>query len=83
MKQKIFKMAELFCGPGGLALGAVSADVADGKGVQYKLQSVWANDFDEDSCKTYAKNIHNGDESKVLYAPIETVDLKKYQSLML
>jgi len=77
MKQKIFKMAELFCGPGGLALGAVSANVVDEMGVKYKIQSVWANDSHEDSCKSYANNIHNGNESKVVHAPVETLDFKK------
>ncbi len=46
MKQeKIFKLAELFCGPGGLSFGAMSAAVTDPKGKTYKVKPVWANDM--------------------------------------
>jgi DNA (cytosine-5)-methyltransferase 1 len=56
---KIFKLGELFSGPGGLALGAVSASIFD-KGFYYKITHEWATDYDEDSCKTYLHNICNG-----------------------
>lgn len=50
MKQeKIFKLAELFCGPGGLSLGAMSAVVASSKSITYKVKPVWANDIDPDA----------------------------------
>jgi len=50
------KMGELFSGPGGLALGAQNAKVeTDTK--MYKIKHEWANDFHEDSCKTYRRNI--------------------------
>ncbi len=39
----IYKMGELFCGPGGLAWGAVNADI----GVSdTKIVHAWANDID-------------------------------------
>ncbi len=76
-KDVVFKLAELFCGPGGLALGAVSARVDNQNNRKYRIKSVWANDIDEDSCKTYALNIHGGDESKVVCAPVEEIDFKK------
>jgi DNA (cytosine-5)-methyltransferase 1 len=72
----IFKLAELFCGPGGLSLGAVKASVKDRKGRDWMIKPVWANDIDKDACKTYARNIHNGDESKVFCSPIEDVDFE-------
>jgi len=76
MKNNIFKLAELFCGPGGLSLGLVSATV-NNSGKRYGITSVWANDIDEDSCKTYARNIHNGDDTNIVCAPVETIDFKK------
>lgn len=76
-KQTIFKLAELFCGPGGLSLGAMFASAKDINGNSYKIKPVWANDIDENTCKTYTKNIHNGDPSHVLCAPVETVDFRK------
>lgn len=78
MKQeKIFKLAELFCGPGGLSFGAMSAAVTDPKGKTYKVKPVWANDIDPDACKTYARNVHGGNVKRVACAPIESVDFAK------
>ena len=50
----IFRLGELFCGPGGLAWGAMNAniDLQD-----YGITHAWANDYDSDTCKTYTKNI--------------------------
>lgn len=75
MKQEItFKLAELFCGPGGLSLGAMSAVVANSKGITYKVKPVWANDIDPDACRTYARNIHGGNAKMIVCAPVESVD---------
>ena len=73
----IFKLAELFCGPGGLALGATSASAYNQKGERYGVKSVWANDIDEATCKTYARNIHNGDMAAVACGPVEKIDFTK------
>jgi DNA (cytosine-5)-methyltransferase 1 len=48
-----FRMGELFCGPGGMALGARRAALASG----VDLQHIWANDYDLDTCHTYRRNI--------------------------
>ena len=50
----VFKLGELFCGPGGIACGAMRAKSADGK---LTIEHAWANDYDEDTCKTYIRNI--------------------------
>jgi len=50
------KMGELFSGPGGLALGAQKA-IFETDSKIYKIKHEWANDFHEDSCKTYRRNI--------------------------
>ena len=76
MKNTTFKLAELFCGPGGLSLGAMSA-VIDSKNKTYKIKPIWANDIDRDTCKTYARNIHGGDSAHVICAPVETLDFEK------
>ena len=49
MKTKVikdFKLGELFCGPGGLALGATTAKITD---PEYRITHKWANDYDEDT----------------------------------
>ncbi|MFA6416069.1 MAG: DNA cytosine methyltransferase [Candidatus Paceibacterota bacterium] len=71
-----FKLAELFSGPGGLALGAIGS-FAENKDTTYGIEPVWANDYDVDTCKTYARNIHNGSEENVVCAPVQEVDFKK------
>lgn len=52
-----FKLGELFCGPGGLALGATKAKVTDFDGVTYTIKHLWASDYHEETCKTYKRNI--------------------------
>jgi len=71
-----FKLAELFCGPGGLSLGITSSEVTSTPKHKFKVESVWANDIDVDSCKTYARNLHNGNSENVVCAPIEEVTIK-------
>jgi len=52
----IFKLGELFSGPGGLAYGAKTAKLK-GNRTTYGIDHVWAYDNDSDSCETYRKNI--------------------------
>ena len=56
IKEKIFRYGELFCGPGGLSLGAQKAKV-NTNGISFKIKHRWATDYDFDSCQTYIKNI--------------------------
>lgn len=51
---KEFKLGELFCGPGGLALGAISACIEK---PEYRVVHKWANDYDASTCDTYRRNI--------------------------
>lgn len=49
-----YRLGELFCGPGGIARGALNASSSDGK---YSIVHEWANDYDKDTCATYIENI--------------------------
>ncbi len=51
-----FRLGELFCGPGGLALGALTAKVYSSTD-EYLIEHEWANDYDKDTCETYRTNI--------------------------
>lgn len=75
MKQVNFKLAELFCGPGGLGLGSMLATVTTGNTI-YKIIPSWANDIDPDTCETYLKNIHN-QKNAVICAPVQEIDFHK------
>lgn len=52
------KLGELFCGPGGLSLGAMIASQRTGKKTGFRIKPVWAVDRDLSACKTYRRNIH-------------------------
>lgn len=66
-------MAELFCGPGGLSLGALMASQNN----KSKIVPIWANDIDQDTCDTYANNIHQGNKDFVVCKPVQDIDFKK------
>jgi len=76
-KPKTFKLAELFCGPGGLSLGLTTAKLSASKKGNYVIKSVWANDIDKDSCNTYARNLHGGDRKNIVCSSVESIDFAK------
>jgi DNA (cytosine-5)-methyltransferase 1 len=59
----MFRLGELFCGPGGLAWGATNADIGN---EDFKIVHVWANDYDQSTCDTYTTNICPNDPESVL-----------------
>jgi len=75
MKKIVFRLAELFCGPGGIALGAKLAHV-ESRDTLYSVLPVWANDIDEDTCKTHIRNIHPDNSSAVVCGPVEEIDFE-------
>jgi DNA (cytosine-5)-methyltransferase 1 len=76
MNTKHFRLGELFCGSGGLGLGALGVQVASG-GTTYRYAHAWATDNDEDACATYARNICGGNRSTVICADIRTLEMSK------
>jgi len=76
---KQFKLAELFCGPGGLALGCEGAK-SENDDFVFTIKPAWANDIDQNTCDTYAKNIHSGNKSAVTCAPVQDIDFDKIKS---
>lgn len=59
-----FKLGELFCGPGGIALGALMSEFKD-ENDNYRITPAWASDYDKDTCETYARNIHGKNLSEL------------------
>ncbi|GAB7140323.1 DNA cytosine methyltransferase [Deferribacterales bacterium RsTz2092] len=68
MDKKI-RLAELFCGAGGIGLGASLASV-DGISIEH----IWATDYDKDACATYRENIKPKD---VICEDIRKLDFEK------
>lgn len=69
---KKFRLGELFCDPGGLALGAIQASISD---PDYRIVHEWANDYDLDICNTYRRNICPNDR-EIVFGIIKFVECK-------
>lgn len=69
-----FKLGELFCGPGGLACGALNSTSNNGK---YAVKHAWANDYDYDTCLTYITNICPDDPESVHHGDVRELDIEK------
>ncbi len=76
MKKITFRLAELFCGPGGLALGALKSNIKTEDTI-LSINPIWANDYDESTCQTYIKNIHPENPKAVICKPVEEIDFNK------
>lgn len=72
LETKVFRMGELFCGPGGLACGALRAKSSDGR---YSVTHAWANDYDEDTCVTYRQNICPNEPETVYCGDVRNLDI--------
>ncbi len=70
-----FRLGELFCGPGGIATGALAALVTDDAGEQYAVEHAWATDYDVSTCKTYRRNICPGNPETVICEDVRKLDL--------
>lgn len=70
----IYRLGELFCGPGGLAWGAMNADIGN---PDFGIVHQWANDYDENTCKTYRRNICPDAPETVYHADIRKFDLTR------
>ena len=67
-----FRLGELFCGPGGIAWGATNAKIDN---PDFRIVHQWANDYDENTCETYRKNICPDAPETVYHADIRKFDL--------
>lgn len=70
----IFRLGELFSGPGGIAKGAMSADIGD---PDWGITHQWANDYDFDTCRTYIINICPTRPESVVCDDIRRLDLER------
>lgn len=78
MAEEYFKLGELFCGPGGLAYGAVHSESSNG---EYGIKHVWANDYDEDTCNTYRRNICPDDPESVICTDVRELPINEMKPI--
>jgi DNA (cytosine-5)-methyltransferase 1 len=74
MKKK-FRLGELFCGPGGIALGA---SLASKNASNIYLEHTWASDYHSDSCSTYKLNFPHAD---VICEDVTNLNLNKLKPI--
>lgn len=74
----IFRMGELFCGPGGLAWGAMHADIGR---PDFSIVHAWANDYDENTCRTYRRNICPNMPDSVYHGDVRKLDLTQFSPI--
>lgn len=75
-----FRMGELFCGPGGIALGAREASFFYG-GEEYSISHEWANDYDRDTCATYINNICPENPNSVICEDVRELDINQLTNI--
>lgn len=73
-----FELGELFCGPGGLAYGAKTAEIENNK---YRIIHKWANDYDRDTCDTYIHNICPDDPESVICQDVRKLEIDSLQPI--
>lgn len=79
-KEIKFKLGELFCGPGGLALGAIRSKVIT-QDTKYSISHIWANDFDKDSCETFRNNICPDKPESVICKDVKDLEIESLKQI--
>jgi DNA (cytosine-5)-methyltransferase 1 len=74
-----FRLGELFCGPGGIALGAQNSEVI-GNGETFRIVHEWANDIDNDTCETFRRNIE-GAENSVFCGNVKDLNIEELSGI--
>ncbi|NLK00345.1 MAG: DNA cytosine methyltransferase [Clostridia bacterium] len=68
-----FRLGELFCGPGGIGMGARLANITH-RGNLFSYKHMWATDYDKDTCATYRRNICPDRPEAVICRDIRELD---------
>ena len=74
----IFKLGELFCGPGGIGYAAKNANISK---KNFAIQHAWATDYDKDACNTYRFNISPQSPESVICEDVRNLDIEKLKPI--
>lgn len=69
-----YRLGELFCGPGGIAYGAITARIEN---PEFRIVHEWATDYDRDTCNTYIRNICPDNPQSVIHEDIRRLDINR------
>lgn len=75
------KIGEIFCGPGGIALGAELANDAVSRLTKMKLKHAWAVDYHQATVETYLKNIPGANQSTAICSDVRELDFSELKSI--
>lgn len=78
---KEIKIGELFCGPGGIALGAELANETIQRDLSTKLTHAWAVDYHPETIHTYLNNIKGASEQSVICADVRSFSFKDLSAI--
>ncbi|MBI5525025.1 MAG: DNA (cytosine-5-)-methyltransferase [Deltaproteobacteria bacterium] len=76
----VYRLGELFCGAGGLGLGAQMASFSH-DGEVCRIAHAWSSDVDRDACETYKRNLANGNDATVVCEDVRQLDFAKLESI--
>lgn len=74
---KKIKIGELFCGPGGIAIGAELANESLKELTETELTHAWAVDYHSDTIKTYLKNVKGANNETAICADVRNVSAQQ------
>ena len=74
----IFKLGELFCGPGGIGYAAINANISK---KNFAIQHAWATDYDKDACDTYRFNVSPKSPKSVICEDVRNLDIEKLEPI--
>ena len=69
-----YRLGELFCGPGGIAYGAMTARIEN---PDFRIVHQWATDYDRDTCSTYIRNICPDNPQSVIHEDIRRLNIDR------
>lgn len=72
-----YALGELFCGPGGIAIGATRSQVVDPSGKTWSIKHQWATDYDTNTCETYRHNISPDDPASVICEDVRELNFDR------
>ena len=73
---KELKLGELFCGPGGISLGAEMATLELATHLKTTIKHAWAVDYHRSTVDTFIENISGASKESVLCADVRNLDFK-------
>lgn len=79
-RQSTYRLGELFCGPGGIAVGAKWATDANAE-IGQTIEHAWATDYDKDTCATFRRNILPKFPARVVCKDIRKLDLRALRDI--